>query len=62
MNPLLKVKLQVMVIQLASLPFRDVILFSDSCSISNDIKPPVKLQPSVKNEAINYLSPVKANG
>ena len=41
--------------------FKGVILVSNWCSISNNIKAPVKMRSSVKNEAINYLSPMKAS-
>ena len=36
---------------------KGVVLMSNLCSIPNDIKTPAKLQPSLKNKAINYLSP-----
>ena len=42
--------------------FKGVIVIPNWCSILNNTKVPVKLEPSVKNEAINYLSPMKANG
>ena len=41
--------------------FTGVIFISNGCSISNNIKKPVKLQPTVKNEAVYYLSTMKAN-
>ena len=40
---------------------KGVILISNKCSIPNNVKALVKLQPSVTNETIYYLSPMKAN-
>ena len=41
--------------------FKGVVLISNKCSIPNNVKALVKLQPSVTNETIYYLSPMKAN-
>ena len=40
---------------------KDVVLISNKCSIPNNVKALAKLQPSVTNETIYYLSPMKAN-
>ena len=37
------------------------ILISNKCSIPNNVKALVKLQPSVTNETIYNFSPMKAN-
>ena len=40
---------------------KGVVLISSKCSIPNYVKALVKLKPSVTNETIYYLSPMKAN-
>ena len=41
--------------------FKGAVLISNKCSIPNNVKVLVKLQASVTNETIYYLSPMKAN-
>ena len=40
---------------------KGVVLISNKFSIPNNVKALVKLKPSVTNETIYYLSPMKAN-
>ena len=39
--------------------FKGLVLISNWCSIPNNIKAPVKLEPYVTNKAINYYLPMK---